>query len=156
MSNRSADELLALWASRRLSLFFIFEVPGKSGGSTVCVIEEFSNDRLRLSWPGETDLGRPGEFIISLKEASRTISDIDVSDLISGSDFIDRKEPFVRITFPSGETHWLVMMLGSGFDDFHISEAVRRHEELASGRIFGLTHEEVMQAAREALQHSAA
>ncbi len=131
MSNRSADELLALWASRRLSLFFIFEVPGKSGGST-------------------------GEFIISVKEASRTISDIDVSDLISGSDFIDRKEPFVRITFPSGETHWLVMMLGSGFDDFHISEAVRRHEELASGRIFGLTHEEVMQAAREALQHPAA
>ena len=105
---------------------------------------------------GETNLGRPGEFIISLKEASRTISDIDVSDLISGSDFIDSKEPFVRITFPSGETYWFVMMLGSGFDDFHISEAVRRHEELASGRIFGLTHEEVMQAAREALEHSAA
>jgi len=96
MADRSADELLALWASRRLSLFFIFGVPGKSGGSTVCVIEEFSNDRLRLSWPGETNLSRPGEFIISLKEASRTISDIDVSDLISGSDFIDSKEPFFR------------------------------------------------------------
>jgi hypothetical protein len=120
------------------------------------VIEEFSNDRLRLSWPGETNLSRAGESIISLKEASRTISDIDESDLISGSDFIDRNEPFVRITFPPGETNWLVMMLGSGFDDFDISEAIRRHEELASGRIFGLTHEEVMQAAREALQHSAA
>src|SRR6266550_329331 len=110
MSNRSADELLALWASMRLSLFFIFEVPGKSGGSTVCVIEEFSNDRLRLSWPGETSLSRSGEFIISPKEASRTISDIDVPDLISGSDFIDPNEPFVRITLPSGDRFWLVMM----------------------------------------------
>ena len=137
-------------------MFCISESPGKSGSSTVCVIEEFSNDTLRLSWPGETNLSRRGESIILLKEASRTISDIDDSDLISGSDFIDRNEPFVRITLPSGETHWLVMMLGSGFDDFHISEAVRRHEELASGRIFGLTHEEVMQAAREALQDSAA
>lgn len=43
------------------------------------------------------------------------------------------------------------MMLGEGFDDFHIAEALRRSHELESGEVLGIAHEEVMEAARRAL-----
>ncbi len=33
-----------------------------------------------------------------------------------------------------------------------VAEAIRRDEELSSGRVTGLTHEEVMQAARRSLE----
>jgi hypothetical protein len=144
--DRSGDKSLALWASKKLSLFLIFKLSGNSGGSTVCVIEDFSFDVLRLSWPGETELGRRGEFIISLHGASRTISEIDVPGLASGSDFIDPNEPFVQVTLPSGDRFWLVMMRPSELDD-----AMKRDEELSSGKIIGRTQEEIMQTARRAL-----
>ena len=113
----------------------------------MCVIENFSPDLLRLSWSGETELSRRGELIISLQGASRTISEIDVPDLASGSDFIDSNEPFVRVTLPSGDRFWFVMMRPSELDD-----AMKRDEELSSGKVAGRTHEEVMQAARRALE----
>jgi hypothetical protein len=158
MGSTSGDKSLALWASKKFSLFLIFKLSGNSGGSTVCVIEDFSSDVLRLSWAGETELSRRGEFILSLQGASRTITDIDVPDLISGSDLIDPNEPFVRIILPSGDRFWLVMMRPSELDDIDVnkyvavSEAVRRDEELSSGRVTGRTHEEVIQAARQALE----
>ena len=158
MGNTSGDKSLELWASKKFPLFLIFKLSGNSGGSTVCVIEDFSSDVLRLSWAGETELNRRGEFILSLQGASRTISDIDVPDLISGSDFIDPNEPFVKIALPSGDRFWLVMMRPSELDDIDpnkyvaISEAVRRDEELSSGRAIGRTHEEVMRSARRALE----
>ena len=37
-------------------------------------------------------------------------------------------------------------------EDATIAEAVRRDEELSSGKVRGRTHEEVMQAARRALE----
>jgi len=157
MGSTSGDKSLALWASKKFSLFLIFKLSGNSGGSTVCVIEDFSSDALRLSWAGETELSRRGEFILSLQGASRTITDIDVPDLISGSDLIDPNEPFVRILLPSGDRFWLVMMRPSELDDIDlnkyvaVSEAVRRDEELSSGKVTGRTHEEVMQAARRVL-----
>jgi|SRR5882724_249124 len=158
MENITGDKTLTLWASKRFSLFLIFKLSDNSGGSTRCVIEEFSSDVLRLSWAGETDLSRRGEFILSLRGASRTISDIDVPDLISGSDFIDPNESFVRITLPSEDRFWLVMMRPSELDDLDanrhnaIGEAVRRDEELSSGRAIGRTQEEVMLSARYALE----
>ena len=160
MEETSGDKSLALWASKKFSLFLVFRLSGNSGGSTVCVIEDFSSDVLRLSWPGETELIR-GELILSLKGASRTIADID-PDLISGSDFISFNEPFVKIILPSGDRFWLVTMHPSDFDDldenkyYVINEIMRRHEELASDKVAGRTHEEVMEAARRALQDIAA
>jgi len=155
MSKRSVDELLVLWASEKLSLFLIFQRTGKYGGSNVCVIEDLSDEALRLSWSGETELVRRGELLIPLEGAAKTISDIDVS-LLTVSDFINPNEPFVRIALPSGETYWLVMMLGEDFDDFHIAEALRRSHELESGKIFGIAHEEVMEAVRKAVECTAA
>jgi hypothetical protein len=152
MSKRSVDELLVLWASEKLSLFLVFQRAGKYGGSNVCIIEDLSDQTLRLSWSGETELHRRGELLIPLEGAAKTISDIDVSLLASVSDFINPNEPFVRIALPSGEIYWLVMMLGLGFDDFHIAEALRRSHELESGAIFGIAHEEVMEEVRRALQ----
>jgi len=143
MENTSGDKTLALWASKKLSLFLIFKLSENSGGSTRCVIEDFSSDVLRLSWAGETDLSRRGEFILSLQGASRTISDIDVPDLISGSDLINPNEPFVRITLPSGGIFWLVMMCPSELDEMDankyvaVSEAVGRDAELSSGKVVG-------------------
>jgi len=46
----SGDEKLALWASNRVSIFVIFKLRGESGGSTPCVIDEFSQEILRLKW----------------------------------------------------------------------------------------------------------
>ena len=159
MGSTSGDKSLALWASKKFSLFLIFKLSGNSGGSTVCVIEDFSSDVLRLSWAGETELSRRGELTLSLQGASRTITDIDVPDLISGSDFIDPNEPFVRIILQSGDRFWLVMMRPSELDDIDVkyaavSEAVRRDAELSSGKVAGRTHEEVMEAARRALHDS--
>ena len=160
MRNTSGDKTLAVWAAKKFSLFLIFKLSGNSGGSTRCIIENFSSDALRLSWAGETDLSRRGELILSLQGASRTISDIDVPDLVSGSDFIDPNEPFVKIVLPSGERFWLVMMRPSELDDVNVdrylavSQAVRRSEELSSGRAIGRTHEEVMESARRALHES--
>ncbi len=153
MGNTSGDKTLALWASKKFSLFLIFKLSENSGGSTRCVIEDLSSDVLRLSWAGETDLSRRGEFILSLKGASLTISAIDVPDLISGSDFINPNEPFVRIVLPSGDRFWLVMMQPSELDEIDmnkyvaVSEAVGRDEELSSDRTIGRTHQEVMEAA---------
>ena len=140
------EKMLTWWASKKLSLFLIFKLSEGSGGSARCVIEDFSSEVLRLSWAGETDLNRRGEFILALKGASLTTSNIEVGELVSGSDFIDPNEPFVRITLPSGNTFWLVMMRPSELD-----EAILRDEELSSGRIAGLTHEEAMRAAKGAL-----
>lgn len=131
MENTSGDKSLTLWASKKFSLFLIFKLSGGSGGSTVCVIEEFSSDVLRLSGAGETELRR-GEFILPLQGASRTISDIDVPDLLSGSDFIDPNEPFVKISLRSGDRFWLVMMR-----PFELDEAIRREEELSFGKVAG-------------------
>lgn len=117
MPDTSGDKSLALWASKKFSLFLIFKLSGNSGGSTVCVIDEFSSDVLRLSWPGETELTRRGTFIISLQGASRTISEIDATELVSGSDFIDPNERFVRITLPSGDRFWFAMMRPNDLDD---------------------------------------
>jgi len=156
MGNTSGDKSLALWASKKFSLFLIFKLSGNSGGSTVCVIEDFSSEVLRLSWAGETELNCRGVFILSLQGASRTISDIEVPDLISGSDFIDPNEPFVKITLPSGDRFWLVMMRPSELDDRYVtvSDAVQRDKELSSGGTIGRTHEEVMDAARSAVHDS--
>jgi hypothetical protein len=107
----SGDKSLALWASKKLSLFVIFKFSGDSGGSTPCVvIDEFSPSVLRLSWPLEPSGKVRGELIISLQSASRIISDIDVPELVSGSDFIDPNEAFVLITLPSGDRFWLAEM----------------------------------------------
>lgn len=157
MENTSSDEWLALWASKKFGLFLIFKLSGGSGGSTACVIEEFSSNVLRLSWAGETELIR-GEFILALQGASRTISDIDTLDLVSGSGFIDPNEPFVRITLPTGDRFLLVMMRPSEVDEIDenafvaFMEAVERDEELSSSKVTGRTHEEVMKTARRTLE----
>lgn len=96
MSNRSVNELLALWAAQKLSLFLIFERTGQYHGSNVCVIEDFSDETLRLSWSGETELSRRGELIIPLTGASKTISEIGGPLSTSVSDFINPNELFVR------------------------------------------------------------
>ena len=154
MKETSGDKSLALWASKKFSLFLIFKLVGNSGGSTKCVIEDFSADALRLSWAGETELHRRGELIISLHGASRTISEIDLPNLVSGSDFIDPNEPFVNIALPSGDRFWLVMMRPSEVDEYNVSEAGRRDEQLSSGKVAGRTDEEVMEAARQAVYDS--
>ncbi len=115
--NTSGDKSLALWAEKKCSLFVIFKFPGNSGGSTSCVIDEFSPAVLRLSWTGETELHRRGELIISIQGASRIITAIDAPALVSGTDFIDPNEPFVLVTLPSGDRYWLVMSRPSELDD---------------------------------------
>ena len=129
---QSGDKTLALWAAKKFSLFLIFKLSDNSGGSTKCVIEDFSADVLRVSWAGETEASRRGELILSLQGTSRTISDIDVPDLMSGTDFIDRNEPFVRIILPSGARFWFVMMR-----PLELDEAIRREEELSFGKVAG-------------------
>lgn len=115
--NTSGDKSLSLWAANKFSLFLIFKLSGNSGGSTTCVIDELSADVLRLSWSGENELVRRGEFVISLAGGSRVISAIDAPELVSGADFIDPHEPFVLITLPSGDRYWLVMSRPSALDD---------------------------------------
>jgi hypothetical protein len=113
----SGDKSLSLWAAKKFSLFLIFKLSGNSGGSTSCVIDDFSADLLRLSWPGENELVRRGELVISLQGASRIISGIDLPELVSGSDFIDPHEPFVLVTLPNNDRFWLVMSRPSALDD---------------------------------------
>jgi len=70
-----------------------------------------------LSWPGEFESVRGGEFVISLQGASRTVSGIDVAELVSGADFINHSENFVLITLLSGDRFWLVSSRGFQLDD---------------------------------------
>lgn len=113
----SGDKSLSLWAAKKFSLFLIFKLSGNSGGSTTCVIDDLSAEVLKLSWPGENELVRRGELVISLEGSSRIISSIDVPELVSGADFIDPHEPFVLITVPSGDRYWLVMSHPSALGD---------------------------------------
>jgi hypothetical protein len=112
-----ADKLLSSWAAEKSSLFMIFKIAKDSGGSTSCVIDKFSSHLLRLSWPGQHELLRRGEFVLSLIGASRTISGIDPPELVSGADFINPSEPFVLITLPSGDRFWLVTSRGFELDE---------------------------------------
>jgi hypothetical protein len=113
----SGDKKLALWAANKVSVFVIFKLSGESGGSTPCVIDEFSPEVLRLKWSLEPSDTVRGELVISLQGASRIVSDIDVRALVSGSNLIDPNEAFVLVTVPSGDRYWLAMMRPSELDD---------------------------------------
>jgi hypothetical protein len=115
-ANNRGDQSLALWAAKKFRLFLIMELSDSSGGSTSCVIDEFSSDLLRLSWPSETENHR-GELVVSLRGASRTIDTIGARKLVSGSNYFDPNEPFVCVTLPNGDKLWLVMMRPSEADD---------------------------------------
>ena len=94
----------------------IFKFSGESGGSTPCVIDEFSPEVLRLKWSLEPSDTVRGELVISLQGASRIVSDIDVPALVSGSNLIDPNEAFVLVTLPSGDRYWLAMTRPSELD----------------------------------------
>lgn len=113
----SGDKELALWTANRASVFVIFKLSGESGGSTPCVIDEFSPEVLRLKWSLEPSDTVKGELVISLQGASRIVSDIDVTALVSGSNLIDPNEAFVLVTLPSGDRYWLAMMRPSDLED---------------------------------------
>lgn len=118
-----AAKLLALWAAKKTSLFMIFKMAKDSGGSTSCVIDTFSPDALRLSWPGENKSVRRGELVISLQGATPTVSGIDLPEVVSGADFVNPSEPFVLMTLPSGDRFWLVPSRSFELDDaFKLSD----------------------------------
>jgi hypothetical protein len=87
-ANNRGDKSLGLWAAKKSRLFLIMELSDSSGGSTSCIIDEFSSDLLRLSWPSETE-NRRGELVVSLRGASRTVEALGARKLVSGSNYFN-------------------------------------------------------------------